>query len=465
MFTKQTIDIDSIAGKQVLLRADFNVPVEDGVVMSDFRIQQTLPTIKALQAKGCKIVICAHLGRPKSSDDKQYSLKPVAKVLSKLMDQPVTFAADCISAEAKKAASKLQPKEIMLLENLRFYPEEKKNDTEFAKKLVDTSGAETFVQDAFGVVHRAHASTEAITHLLPSVAGLLLEKEVSTITRIIKDPARPLMAVIGGAKIADKIDIIDVFIKQADIVAIGGAMANTFLLAVGIDVGDSLVDHSELETAHDIMDKARAESKARDFVFYLPQDGVVSETIDTKSATRIVGWDSHAIAEIEAYPARPRAEEGRIKKREKILDIGPVSGSFIAGAMQLVDTVVWNGTMGVTETAAPSNPIGPFAHGTQAIIDGLVGRFGHKPFSLLGGGDTAAYVEERGIHDMFDHVSTGGGASLELMSGMKLPGVEALLDIDKTVKANKYDHQPAHKKRKSGPNSAFAGRPERREKL
>jgi 3-phosphoglycerate kinase len=429
MFHKKTINDYNIDGKRVLLRADYNVPLTDkGEITSDYRIKESIPTIKALQQKGCKIVICSHLGRPKSSADKQYSLKPVANRLSKLLGQPVMFAADCIGDEVPKAVNSMKNGEILLLENLRYYQEEEANDNDFAQKLVDASMAEIFVQDGFGVVHRAHASTDAVARLIPAVSGLLLEKEVDMITNIMHEPKRPLMAIIGGAKIADKIDIIYKFIELADIVAIGGAMGNTFLKAQGIEVGESLVDSRELDIAHDIMDKARAEAKKRDFIFYLPQDGVVSTKLDSNTTTRIVDWDARVIAEIESYPAKPSRASGVVAKHEMILDIGPFSGAFIAGAIQLVDTVVWNGTMGVSETPAVHGPIGPFAHGTETVIEALVGQYGHKPFSVLGGGDTTGYIEQRGMTDMFNHVSTGGGASLELMSGKDLPGVSVLWD-------------------------------------
>jgi 3-phosphoglycerate kinase len=429
MFHKKTLHEYNVDGKRILLRADYNVPLtEKGEVASDYRIVESIPTIKALQQKGCKIVICSHLGRPKSPTDRQFSLKPVAVKLSKLLGQPVMFAADCIGDEVSKTAENMKGGEILLLENLRFYEEEEANDTEFAQKLINASKAEVFVQDGFGVVHRAHASTDGVARLIPAVSGLLLEKEVDTITNIMNDPKRPLMAIIGGAKIADKIDIIYKFIEKADIVAVGGAMGNTFLKAQGVEVGESLVDSSELDIAHDIMDKARAEAKKRDFVFYLPQDGVVSSKLDTNTTTRIVDWDAHVIAEIESYPAKPKKASGVVAKHEMILDIGPFSGAFIAGAMQMVDTVVWNGTMGVSETPAVHGPIGPFAHGTETVIEALVGQYGHKPFSVLGGGDTTGYIEQRGMTDMFNHVSTGGGASLELMSGKDLPGVSVLWD-------------------------------------
>jgi phosphoglycerate kinase len=429
MFHKKTLHEFSLDGKHVLLRADYNVPLTaSGEVASDFRITQSIPTIKALQDKGCKIVICSHLGRPKGPEDKQFSLKPVAKKLSKILGQPVLFASDCIGEEVKTVTKNLKSGEILLLENLRFYSEEEQNDAEFAKNLVAASNAEVFVQDGFGVVHRAHASTDAVARLIPAVSGLLLEKEVDTITNIMDNPKRPLMAIIGGAKIADKIDIINKFIEKADIVAVGGAMANTFLKAQGVEVGESLVDAGELDMAHDIMNKARSEAKKRDFVFYLPQDGVVASEISSKAKLRIVDWDARVVAEIESYPANPKKEAGIVEKHEKILDIGPFSGAFIAGAIQLVDTVVWNGTMGVTEISALHGPIGPFAHGTETVIEALVGEYGHKPFTVLGGGDTTGYIEQRGMTDMFDHVSTGGGASLELMSGKDLPGVSVLWD-------------------------------------
>lgn len=429
MFSKKTINDFDIQGKRVLLRADYNVPLnKDGSVASSYRIEQSLPTIRALKDKGCQIVICSHLGRPKGREDRHFSLKPVARELSKLLKQDITFVSDCVGDGVKRATDGMKAGDVVLLENLRFHPEEKKNDPEFAKEIIASTGAEVLVQDGFGVVHRAHASTDAIARQIPAIAGLLLEREVDTITNVMQNPKRPLMAIIGGAKIADKIDMIQTFIEKADIVVVGGAMANTFLKAQDVEVGDSLVDDEESDTAHDIMNRVRAEAKKRDFVFYLPQDGVVASEIDKKTTTRIVDWDAHVIADIEAYPNRPKSEATHVQKHEKILDIGPFSGAFIAGAMQLVDTVVWNGTMGVAEIDAVHGPIGPFAHGTELVIDSIVGKYGHKPFSLLGGGDTAAYVEERGLNDMFNHVSTGGGASLELMIGKELPGVVVLWD-------------------------------------
>jgi phosphoglycerate kinase len=426
MFTKQTIEDIDLQGKTVLLRADYNVPLDGGKITDDFRIRQSLPTIKYLLGKDVRLIICSHLGRPSGPGDTANSLFPVAKRLHQLLDKPVEFATDCIGPAAKKAAAGLKPGQVLLLENLRFHPEEKANDIGFAKQLVAASGAEVFVQDGFGVVHRAHASTSAITHYLPSVAGLLLAKEVDTITKVVEQPERPLMAIIGGAKVADKLEILQRFIKIADFIAIGGAMAHPFLVARGIDIGDSLYDKAELPHAKEILRAAEAEAHKRPFVFAVPHDGVVAEKIDKAASTRIVEWTSHTMADIEHYPHRVPAKAGTVRAREKILDIGPFSASLIAGGIQLAETVIWNGTMGVTETPGLQGPIGPTAHGTQTVVEALLGELGNKPFTVVGGGDTVGYVGSHHLTDHFDFVSTGGGASLELMAGHKLPGVEAL---------------------------------------
>lgn len=426
MFSKQTIrDID-LAGKTVLLRADYNVPVKDGEITDDYRIHQSLPTVQYLLEKKVKLIICSHLGRPSGPGDTANSLFPVAKRLQQLLDKPVAFATDCVGPPAKKAAAQLKPGEVLLLENLRFHPEEEANDDKFAKQLA--SLADVFIQDGFGVVHRAHASTAAITKHLPSVAGLLLEKEVETITKVMRQPERPLVAIVGGAKIADKIEILHRLIELADFVAVGGAMANTFLAAQGIPIGDSLFDKHDVPVARDILRKAARQAKQRRFTFAVPHDGVVAHAIDPTQPTRIVDWTAHVIADVESYPKRPAPRAGHVLQHEKILDIGPFSGSFIAGGVQLANTVIWNGTMGVTETAGLQGPIGPYSHGTELVIEALLGEFGHKPFTVVGGGDTVGYVESRGLVKAFGHVSTGGGASLELMGGHMLPGVEALLD-------------------------------------
>lgn len=425
-FDKKTIRDVDLDGKTVLVRVDYNVPLEHGLITDDYRIKKSLPTIQYLLDKNCKIVLCSHLGRPEGPQDKSCSLAVCAKRLGELLDKKVGFSMDCIGDDAKKKIAELEKGEILLLENLRFYKEEEENNDDFAKKLAE--GCEIFVQDGFGVVHRAHASTDAVTRHLPSVAGLLLEKEVSTINDSMQNPKRPLMTIIGGAKIADKIQLLKRFIDIADIVVVGGAMANTFLLANDYEIGESLADKEDVPMAREIIDLAREKAKATDFVFYLPQDGVVAEDIKTGTKTRIVDWGTHAIADIENYPARPPRESSHVKAHEKILDIGPFSGAFIAGSMQLANTVIWNGAMGVTEVEALQHKTGPFSHGTELIMEAMLGQFGHRPFTVVGGGDTVGYIEERDAVELFDHVSTGGGASMELMSGKKLPGVEALED-------------------------------------
>ncbi len=428
-FTKKTIKDVNIKGKTVLVRADYNVPLNgEKQIQSNYRITESIPTLQYLIENKCRIVITTHLGRPKGIDS-AYSVKPIAKELSKLLKKPVSFVSDCIGDSVKQAVDAMQPGDVTLLENVRFHTEEeKRNDKAFVEALVSDTGAEIFVQDCFGVAHRAHASIVGPTEHLPAVSGLLLEKEVSTITRVMQKPRKPVMAIVGGAKIGDKIDIIHAFIRTADIVVIGGAMANTFLKAHGTKVGKSLVDNEELDTAHDIIEQANKEAKERDFIFYLPQDVVVADEIASNAKTRIVGIDTHTIATIEAQPMMPKSSTSTVSKHEMILDIGPISSAFITGAMQGVKTVIWNGTMGVTETKALRGDVGPFAHGTDTIMEAMIGHFGNKPFSVLGGGDTTAYVDQRRMNDFFDHVSTGGGASLELMSGKELPGVACLED-------------------------------------
>jgi 3-phosphoglycerate kinase len=427
MFTKKTINDIDVQGKRVLVRADYNVPVDEaGAITDDYRLTQSVPTLRALLDKGAALVIMSHMGRPEGPGDPKCTLKPVAKRLSELLDVDVQFASDCIGAEAEQMAAALQPGQVLLLENLRYHEEEEKNDDGFASQLAQLG--DVFVQDGFGVVHRAHASTDAVTRHLPAVAGLLLEREVDTITNVMEAPERPLMAIVGGAKIADKIEVLNRFIEIADFIAVGGAMANTFLAAKGVDVAKSKYDKDELPLAREIMERAAERSKNERFVFYLPQDGVVAVKVDKTAQTRIVDWDAHVIAQIESYPKQPSEDSRVIAEDEMILDIGPFSGAFIAGGMQMAKTLIWNGTMGVTETPAVSGPVGPFAHGTDIIIEAALGDYGQRPFSVVGGGDTVGYVESRKLVDAFNHVSTGGGASLELMSGKKLPGVEALQD-------------------------------------
>lgn len=426
-FSKQTVrDID-LKGKRVLIRVDYNVPMENGEIESDYRITQSLPTLQYLVENECKIVIISHLGRPDGRPDKKYSLRPTAVRLSELLKRPVNFVDDCVGNEVIDAVDKLKSGEIVMLENVRFHSEEEANDLGFAKKLARYG--DIFVQDAFGVVHHGAVSVSEIPKLIPGVAGLLVEKEVDTITSVMEQPERPLAAIIGGAKISDKIKVLERFIDIADFIAIGGAMANTFLLALGVETGKSLAEPDDVPIAKEIIEKARQKSKRQPFVFYLPQDGVVATSKDDPLSTRIVDWDAHVIADIENYPKMPAAKASKVSKDELILDIGPFSGSFIAGGIQLARTVVWNGTMGVTEVEGRNNdPIGPFSHGTDLVVEALTGHFGNRPLSIVGGGDTVSFVENSGLTKAFNHVSTGGGASLELMEGKKLPGVEALLD-------------------------------------
>lgn len=427
MFTKKTVRDVNLKGKTVLVRADYNVPLnKDGKIASDFRIQQSLPTIQLLLEQECRVVICSHLGRPEGPQDMEYSLRPVAQRLGRLLEKKVAFANDCVGESVVSKVKELSPGGVLLLENLRFHPEEEKNDDTFAKQLALL--ADVFVQDGFGVVHRAHASTDAITRHLPSVAGLLLEQEVKTITTVRDQPKRPLMAIVGGAKISDKIDILYKFVETADVVAVGGALANTFLLAQGVKIGKSLAEPDDVATARDVMERAKRKSKERPFTFYVPQDGVVASAIDPSAKTRVVDWGTQILSDIISYPKKPQKDLIEVGSKELILDIGPFSASFIAGALQLASTVVWNGNLGVTETKSLIGPVGPTAQGTELVIDSLLGKYGSKPFSVIGGGDTAAYVEARKLTEYFGHVSTGGGASLELMVGKTLPGVAALAD-------------------------------------
>lgn len=430
MLAKKTIrDID-LNGKTVLIREDFNVPVnEHGVITDDYRIRQALPTIEHVRGMGAKVVIIAHLGRPEGKPNPNLSLLPIAAKLSELMHLPIKFANDCVGKSAVSIVNSLQPGDIALLENLRFHGGEEANDSKFAKQLA--SLADIFVQDGFGVAYRKHASVEAITHFLPSVAGLLLEKEVNTISQIIDKPNRPLAIIIGGAKIADKLGLIDKFIDKADFVAVVGAIANTFLLAEGLAVGNSLVDKDYVATASDIIDKAILKMQSQRFTFYLPHDVVVAKSAETAAETRVVDITQHSWADIVTYPKRPHSSFYSIKPNEMILDIGPMSAAFIAGALKLSKTAVWNGMAGVTEVKGLHGAAHPFSHGTNIILEALTGeRAGEqdKPLALIAGGDSVAYVEVKPhIRERLDFLSTGGGASLELVAGNKLPGIEALM--------------------------------------
>jgi phosphoglycerate kinase len=433
VFTKKTIFQTEVADKTVLVRVDFNVPINDhGIIIDDYRIRKALPTIEHLRSSGAKVVLLSHLGRPKSKDDALCSLAPVAIRLQDLLHADVRFVNDCISKEAKATIAAMQPGEVTLLENVRYYAEEEANDREFAKKLA--KGCDIFVQECFGVAHRAHASIVAITDILPSFAGLLLVKEVDTITEAIHNPKRPLAIIIGGAKISDKIDLLRIFIDTADYIAVVGAMANTFLLAEGYEVGSSLVEKDAVQTAKELLEKAYSRMQKDRFTFYLPEDVVVAKGKENTHQTRVVDIASRTWADISSYPKKPSKHSYTVAANEWILDIGPMSASAIKGVVSQSQTVIWNGTAGITEVQGLHGAAAPFSHGTRVITEGLIGQHAgdkNTPFTIVGGGDTVGYVESvSGLREQLGHVSTGGGASLELMAGQKLPGVEALQDSE-----------------------------------
>lgn len=431
-FNKKTIRDVNLAGKTVLVRADYNVSIKNGKVVDDFRIRESIETIKYIASKNpAKIVIIAHLGRPDGKPDTAFSLEPVAQKLCKLLNHEVIFVPDCVGDKVIQVVKNQTKKTIYLLENLRFHPEEEKNSLDFAKDMAVSTGADVFVQDAFGVAHRAHASTQAITKLLPSVAGLLLEKEVLTISQVMVEPKRPFTAVIGGAKISDKIDVLEKFIDIADCVVIGGALADDFLRAKRIQVGSSLLDKNSLSLAKELLKKAELVEKKRGFNLLLPVDAVVSEVTDGKKPIRVVDLEGHRLAGLMSYPKPPKERAYTVGDRERIADIGPMSASLFAGAIKLSKTVIWSGTMGVTETQGMAGADSPFSVGTRTIVDAMIGasnNHANKPFTVVGGGDTVGYIEAQKLTEDFNHVSTGGSASLELMAGHKLPAVEALTD-------------------------------------
>jgi phosphoglycerate kinase len=402
-FFKQTINTVDLRNQTVLLRADYNVPLtEEGKVADDFRIRAGLPTVRKLLADGCKVVIISHLGRPEGHSDPKYSLEPAAQRLAELLSEPVRFVDQTIGDKPKMAIKRAPVRSVIVLENLRFYPGEEANDPTFAKALAESSNARYFVQDGFGVVHRAHASTVAITHELPSVAGLLLEREYTTISNAMKAPRRPLLTVLGGAKVSDKIKLIQKFIEVADQIAIGGAMANNFLAYKGLPVGKSKLEEGVNQTIQVIYQAAEEKvgvDRVDDFLL-LPQDVVVASSLEDTSRTV-------AVEDVAAD--------------DMIFDLGKATMNRVADSAQKAGTVIWNGTLGVAEKPA-------FAVGSARLAEALANH--PETTSIIGGGDTADFV----IHwdkkqgGSFSHVSTGGGASLALMAGEKLPGVESLLD-------------------------------------
>ena len=390
MFNKKTIrDID-VNGKKVLVRVDFNVPIKDGKVGDDTRIRGALPTIQYLLEKGAAVILCSHLGRPKGEANPAYSLKPVAEYLKGLVSNPVYFADDCIGESAKKAAAELKPGEILVLENTRYYKGEEKNDLELAKGLADL--ADLYVNDAFGTAHRAHSSTEGVTHFKPGVAGFLLEKEIQYLSSAVEDPKRPFVAILGGAKISDKIGVIKNLLNKADKVLIGGGMANTFFAAQGYEMADSLVQAEAIDTAKEIL--AAGSEK-----LVLPVDMVIADAFDNGAAKKTI-------------------DTGNVPAGWRVLDIGPKTVELYSKLVSDAATVVWNGPMGVFEMPE-------FAKGTFAVAQAVADS---NAISIIGGGDSVAAIQESGLADKVTHISTGGGASLEMLEGIVLPGVAALED-------------------------------------
>ncbi|MAT41104.1 MAG: phosphoglycerate kinase [Anaerolineaceae bacterium] len=390
MFNKKVVTDFDVDGKRVLVRVDFNVPIKEGKVGDDTRIQAALPTINYLLEHHAAVILCSHLGRPKTAEDIQFSLRPVADYLSGLVDAPVSFAEDCVGPKAEAAANALKPGQILVLENTRFHKEEKKNDPEFAKQMA--SLADLYVNDAFGSAHRAHASTEGVTHYLPAAAGFLLEKEIKYLGAAVAEPTRPFVAIMGGAKISDKIGVIDNLLVKADAVLIGGGMANTFFKAQGYPVADSLVEEEALDTARTLLDKAG--DKLR-----LPVDVVIADAFDNEANVKVMGV-------------------GPIPEGWRILDIGPETVENYGKVISKAGTVVWNGPMGVFEM--PN-----FAKGTFGIAKAVAAS---DAVSIIGGGDSVAAINQSGLADQVDHISTGGGASLEMLEGKELPGLAALQD-------------------------------------
>lgn len=402
-FFKKTLRDVPLDGMTVLLRADYNVPLkDDGTIHDDFRIRASLPTIRRLLKDGCKVVVIAHLGRPEGRDMK-LSLEPAAQRLAELLKEPVRFVDQTVGDKVRMAVKRAPKRGVIVLENLRFHAEEEANDEAFARKLARDSGAKYFVQDGFGVVHRDHTSTAAITLLLPSVAGLLLEKEYLSIVGAMKHPKRPLVAIMGGAKVSDKIQVVDELVAKADQILIGGAMANTFLAARGHDVGASKHEVDQLETVNEIyeaVDKKAGKNHESEFL-QLPSDVAVAQHIEKPSE-----YSTKALSAVQPD--------------DLILDIGPETIERYVRVIGQAGTVIWNGTLGYAELAV-------FAKGSAAIAEAMVESSAE---TIIGGGDTADFAihwdKKKG--DSFHHVSTGGGASLELMAGEKLPGIEHLLD-------------------------------------
>lgn len=394
LVSKKSVKDVEIRGKRVLVRVDFNVPLDkQGQITDDTRIRASMPTIKHLIQEGARVILASHLGRPKGQVNLSYSLAPVAKHLSDQLGQDVAFAEDCIGQVAMNAVSTLQDGQVLLLENVRFHAEEEKNNPEFARELA--SLAELFVNDAFGTAHRAHASTEGVTHYIPAVAGLLMQKEVEFMGNALERPERPFVAIIGGAKVSDKIGVIENLLEKVDVLIIGGGMANTFLKAQGFNVGKSLLEAEKVELAQRLIEKANSKGVQLE----LPTDVVVAQAFEASADHRTV-------------------QVSEIRDSEMVLDIGAASAERFSSQISTAKTVIWNGPMGVFEMDA-------FAKGTERIAQAVATCGGT---TIVGGGDSVAAVEKMKVADRMTHISTGGGASLEFLEGKVLPGVEALND-------------------------------------
>jgi phosphoglycerate kinase len=390
---KKTVRDVDVAGKTVLVRSDLNVPIDRGTVADDTRIRESLPTIQYLLDHEAKVIVCSHLGRPKGGDESSLSLAPVAGRMGNLMNREVLFVDDCVGEEVQQAADEMAPGQVLLLENLRFHPEEEGNDPEFARELA--APAQLFVDDAFGSAHRAHASTVGVAAYLPAVAGLLLEKEVRYLKTLVDNPPKPFAAVVGGAKVSTKIPAIEHLLPRLDVLLLGGGMANTFLKAEGIDVGMSLVEEDHVEAAHRIL----AQARERGVEVRLPRDIVAAERFEEAAGSRTV-------------------PVSQVPRGYMILDIGPETVRDYATALRRAKAVVWNGPMGVFEWPK-------FAQGSRGIAKAIAAL---HATTVVGGGETAQVVAQLGLQDQFTHVSTGGGASLEMLEGRELPGVAALED-------------------------------------
>jgi phosphoglycerate kinase len=392
---KRTLEHLPVEGKRVLVRVDYNVPLNDqGVITDDTRIRETLPTLNYLLQKGAAVVLCSHLGRPKGKPVPEFSLRPAAKRLEELLKKPVIMAPDCVGPEVESLAKALKPGEILLLENLRFHPEEEANDPLFAQKLA--SLADAFVQDAFGAVHRAHASTVGVASKLPSAAGLLLAKEIYFLSKALENPEKPFIAILGGAKVSDKMGVIDSLLEKVNGLVIGGAMAYTFLKVQGVEIGNSRVELDKLDMAKNLLKKAQE----KHIQVFLPQDHVSVQQIDLKAPIHIT--------------ATRAIEPGWIG-----VDIGPQTIKSFSPLLQKAKTVLWNGPMGIFEMP-------PFASGTLAVARALAEATKHGAITIVGGGDSVAAVKQAGLSEQLSHISTGGGASLEFLEGKPLPGIAVL---------------------------------------